>query len=348
MSSLRVIFITPSFHPRTGGVEKHVINTAVKLAELGHEVTILVRFDDTIPLQQSVMGLRAYRLPKQLSRSSLLIWALLHIRILLRANVIHSHDVYIHFWQQLFPKKRFVHTFHGYEGYPVGPDAIKARQFIRSRVPICIGIGQFIEKWYGTPLDYVIYGATEQPVSDLRASVKTIQWDALFFGRLENDTGFAAYLEGFDLISKRQPKAKLMVLGSGSLSQWAKDYIEKHGLSAELHDPVESVLPYLDQSSVAFVSGYLSIIEAGSRSIPIIAYYGTPIKRDYLDCHPMSKNFSIANSAEDIANHYFELIDPQDKQAKKKLATMTSWSSKQTWDKVAALYDSIYKSGTIV
>ncbi len=327
---MKIIFVAPSFYPAAGGVETHLRHVVKILTGRGHKLVILVRYAPQIPRRQTVDGAVVLRLPRRLKT----LWLWTHRRELARPDAIHFHDLYLPALKKLYPTARLVQTFHGYEGFPVQPEAIKVRQWIRSQVPYCIAVGAFIEKWYGTKCEAVIYGGVENPPP----AIAKIQpaYAAVFVGRLEPDTGFKTYLEAWELINKQDAKAKLLVVGDGSLNGWAQDFVRRHQLQVEFKGRVDSVWESLAAGKVAFVSGYLAILEAGVLGKPIVAFYDTPIKKDYLECHPMAANFAIADSVAAIAAAYAK--PPNSSQQK----ALQAWAKQQTWDKIANLYEQAY------
>lgn len=329
-----IVVIAPSYHPKLGGVEKHIRNV-VKVLQNEYRITIYVRYNSEIPKRQVVDGLTVIRMPQD-SRIGLTLFVVRHITTLLRASAIHTHDYFPPIMRKLFRNKKWIHTFHGYEGYPIDPAAIKSRQAVSRIVDYRVGIGAFIEKWYKTPCDYISYGA----IDEISLKRQPAKWDAVFYGRLEPDTGFKNYLEAFAIIAKKHPQAKLLVLGDGSLKKWARQYVESNGLKVELKPAVQDVIPYVNQSSIALVSGYLAILEAQILKKPIISYYDTPIKNDYLTCHPMAKNFAICDTTSKIAEAYEQSLNPDPN----RLAASHAWAKKQTWEKIAGVYSAQYNN----
>ena len=76
--------------------------------------------------------------------------------------VVHSHDYFPFNLRKILPNIRWVHTFHGYEGYPLHEEAIESRRRLHGLVEYSFCVGQFIEKWYGTKCDNILWGAADQ------------------------------------------------------------------------------------------------------------------------------------------------------------------------------------------
>jgi glycosyltransferase involved in cell wall biosynthesis len=331
----RLLIVAPSFYPASGGVEMHLQGVLPHLRQQGYEPTVLVRYAPQIPAKQVVKGTTVLRLPRHDNRLILGLWMAKHRALLQASDAIHSHDYFPLSLFKRYGHKPWIHTFHGYEGYPLAPAAITARRHIRSIVSACIGVGAFIEKWYGTVCDQWIYGAIETATLPAKQAPK---WDVIFYGRLEADTGIASYLEGFKLISAKHPSARLLVVGNGSLLSWAQQYAKDNNLAIDFKPATLRVLQYVAQARIAFVSGYLAILESAAIGLPIISIYDTPIKQDYLLMHPMAKHFSIANSPTQVAQAY-QTVSASNRADKQ----LQAWARSQTWDKIAKIYTSYYE-----
>lgn len=331
----KLIFIAPSYFPHSGGVENHIKNIAEQFVGRGYAVSVLVRYFPDFPVSQKVEGVQVIRLPRFTRWPFFLLWFFRNREVFQNIQAIHSHDVYLPGLRKLLPNIRWIHTFHGYEGYPISEKAVRARRRIRKEVDFCVCVGGFIEKWYGTKCDFVTYGAVKKPNVEESSNPK---FETIFFGRLEPDTGFQNYLEAFRDISGGE-KTSLLVVGDGSLRDWGENFVQKNSLNVKFEGSVTEVTEYLQSAKVAFVSGYLGILEAALAKKPIIAFSGTPIKDDYLAIHPMAKNFFIAKSNQEIVK-FFQKAKSIDQQ---KLNEFASWAERQTWASIADKYEEEYK-----
>jgi len=116
-----------------------------------------------------------------------------------------------------------------------------------------ICVGKFIQKYYFTKPNFIIYGA-----SDKHKSAKIFRKDAIFVGREGKD------LEFYKKLAKKM-KVKLDVFTNDSK---ASGYFHKY--------------------KYAFVNGYLAILEAMSQGTKVYAYYANPLKYDYLNMTPFN------------------------------------------------------------
>lgn len=330
----KIVFITSSYYPSIGGVEKHVQRVVEILSSRGYSVKVFVRYKENYPNYQKTNSVDIYRMPKKDSRPNIILWYLKNKKYL-KGAVIHSHD-YFPFSLRSLIKNRWVHTFHGYEGYPLDPLAIESRKRVAKSVDYTFCVGKFIEKWYGTRCDQIIWGAAEKP----NVIKKPIKYDFIFFGRFEEDTGFEKYIEAFKVIKSKVPSATMVVVGWGSKASWARQYSQNNRLGIIFKEPVKNVYLLLAQSRVAFVSGYQAIIESALMKKPIVAYYDTPIKKDYLGMHPMSRYLNISNRSSQIADKAILLLSSPGN----KNTDMYNWANSQNWKSIVNRYEESYKT----
>lgn len=334
----RLIIFAPSFYPNIGGVETHLLNVIQELKLAGWSPEVYVRYAPGYPKTQTVSGVKVNRMPKSGNIIAISTWVIKHAPLLISARAIHSHDYFPTNLRRLLPKKRWVHTFHGYEGFPINPDAVLSRQRVLGAVDFSFCVGAFIEKWYGTKCDKVIYGAAR--LSEMTVPI-AIKYDYIFYGRLAQDTGVSEYLKAFRLIQQKIPTASMLIVGNGAKAATLHSYAKRNSLNTTFVDAVKDINPYLASAKVAFVSGYLAIIEAGLLKKPVVAYYGTPIKKDYLELHPMAHNFFVANSAERLASDSIKAILPANA---KRVVNLYNWARQQTWENLANEYEKAYKN----
>ena len=127
---------------------------------------------------------------------------------------------------------------------------------------------------------------------------------AIFIGRADPDTG----LEEYRRLAKRL-KINL-------------DVFTNRPNAAQL-------LPKYD---IAFVSGYLAILEALSASTPVLAHYTNGIKKDYLFMAPFAKYIQVFSDFNRVKLKYDE----------DKVEAGQKWANSQTWDRLADLYERLW------
>jgi len=278
-------------------------------------VTVLTHADK--PSDEALGSVRVQRLPRAgLPRA----WLGSRERIA-AADLVHCHDAYsfLHFYLPscwLPPRRPVFATFHGYERYPIPQEAIRRRRFVRRRVKNALCMGQFICQWYQTPCYGVSYGGAD-PVPEPPPLPE--RPEALFLGRLAEDTSLLLYLEA--LATLRQDynrRIHLTVAGDGPLRPIAERYAEAQGLSVKFVGAVADPQPLFAGASFAFVSGYLAIWQALANRRLVFAVYGNELKRDYLAGFPEAGNAMRRRGAELAAEN--------------------------TWDRVADLYLAMYRA----
>ncbi len=133
----------------------------------------------------------------------------------------------------------------------------------------------------------------------------------------------------------------MVALGKGRLQDWAEDFIVQHNLPVTLLEYATDVGQYLEQARVAFVSGYLTIAESMALGKPIVAVYETPIKHDYLTCHPQAGAMGIVQSPAEIAQTAEAALAL--KRDDPKLRAAQAWALEQTWPHIADRYARQYE-----
>ena len=258
---MKVLFMCRLYWPHVGGVEKHV-EKITEILSKKHQITIVCeKHDPKLPDYEIDRGVAIYRIGGA-GKWAIWKWWLAHLQLIKQADIIHIHDVFFWFLPFRLPyrsKKVFI-TFHGWESiYPVPWKNIIIRKISELMANGNICVGEFIRKYYFTKPDYVIYGASEKTKYP-----KVKRSGAIFLGR--PDQG----LEFYRQLAKKM-KVKLDIFTS---------------------DP--NAGKYFYKYKYAFVSGYLSILEAMAQNTPVFTHYDNPLKYDYLNMTPFKdKNFKI-------------------------------------------------------
>lgn len=346
---MSILFLTRSYHPNVGGVEKHIEKVSEVLVKKGYEVTIISEMPDSNYYQssQAIANLAEKGNPKiyyiKVGRNDWFkkfrIWKELffRIRLIRKAEIVHAHDVY--FWylpfRFLFPLKKNFVTFHGYEGNKTPNSRRKFMHKISeilSNGNICIG--KFLEKWYGTKADLVSYGAVDKELltEKSRSVIKVNK--GVYIGRLEYEAGILEYLKAIKILKDKGIQLSVDVFGNGSLEKAAKEYVNTKDLSVNFKGFIKNVDEHLSNYRFAFVSRYLGIIEALAFGLPVIAHYNNSIKRDYLELTPFARYIKIAGSKEEIASGLEDIL----RGGNKKNISVYKWIKRNTWEDMALLY----------
>jgi glycosyltransferase involved in cell wall biosynthesis len=337
---MRILMITPSFHPAVGGVESHVRRVSECLTQRGHDVSILTHSDR--PSQDQIGSLSVHRL----ARSGWLgAWrsARPHIAA---ADIVHCHDAYsfLHFYLPscwLPPRRPVFATFHGYEGYPIPREAIRRRRFVRRRVRNVLCMGDFICRWYDTSCYAVSYGGVD-PVPD--PPPLPSEPSALFVGRLAEDTSILLYLEALAVLREDYGRRlRLTVVGDGPLRAIAERYAEAQGLGVRFRGAVGDPAPLFADVQFAFVSGYLAIWQALAHRRLVFALYDNDLKRDYLEGFPDAREtLVIAEGPAELAARLNESLGDREAAAER-IERGARLAAENTWDRVAETYLSMYR-----
>ena len=261
--AMKVLMMTRLYWPHVGGVEKHV-EKITEILKKKHQITIVCeKHDPKLPDYENDRGVIIYRIGGS-DKWAIWKWWFRHLNLINDADIIHIHDVFFWFLPFRLPywfKKVFI-TFHGWEGiYPLPRKNIIVRKFSEWMANGNICVGEFIKKYYGTKSDYVIYGAAEKIKYP-----KVKRQGAIFVGHPDTDQGLDYYKR-----LARKMKVKLDIFTD---------------------DPDAG--KYFYKYKYAFVSGYLSILEAMAQNTPVFTHYDNPLKYDYLNMTPFKdKNFKI-------------------------------------------------------
>lgn len=360
---MKVLFIAPKFYPSIGGVEKHVLEISKRLAGKGYEVTVLTEYSpkhkntkfknyqsiaqsDTqdIKLEQPVKssyfdsrivdGIKIYyfKFGKAGWFKKFRIWQTLfkHRSLLKDADIVHCHDVF--FWylpfRFFFPWKKIYTTFHGYESYPLPFKNVILHKVSELLSNGNISVGAFIKKWYGTNPDFIIYGGVNIP-----KNFKQVERPrALFFGRLDEQTGVETYRKAANLLKKQIPKFKLDIFGNGKLKKRIKE-------AKDVDSRIES---RINDYRFIFVSRYLSILEAMAAKKMVFAVFDNPIKEDYLKLSPFAKFINILSNEKDLASKV-QFYYSNKNIEQKMINDAYQWAKTQSWDAVVSVYEKLWR-----
>lgn len=326
---MNILFLTRRFYPDIGGVEKHVLEIGKRLVLKGNKVSVVTQSQGK---ESSIDGIGIIRLPQSLSKKEIwkLIWK--NRNLIKDADVIHAHDVY--FWyfpfRILFPFKKSFVTFHGYESYPILKRAIIVRKISEKLSNGNIIVGKFIKKWYKTKPNFVIYGGVDLP----KKQTKTINENsAVFIGRLDEHTGVLEYAKAVDLIRKQNPKFEFKIIGDGKY----KNQLRKYKPLGFKSDSIE----HLKQYNFAFVSRYLSILEALANKRLVFALYDNPVKEDYLKMSLFAKFIIISNDPIELSEKVIYYLN-NPKEANKLIDNGYEWVKNESWDRIVKSYQKLW------
>jgi glycosyltransferase involved in cell wall biosynthesis len=344
---VNITMFAPRYYPYIGGVERHVRSVCRALVALGHQVLVITpRFDVALEVE-TLDDTRIRRMPRyrrakiRVLQAGMWLWR--YRREIKSSQAFHFHDAdmfrlcYLPL-SVLFPAVPAYITFHGYEGFPIPQQAIRIRRQIASQVrgSIAIGCGSLFDKWYGTHSNFVIPGGVDLPAP----SSKPITHDAVFVGRLSEDTGIREYLQALVVLKqKHKIDITLQVCGDGPLRNELVRQSQEDHLAIQWHGFVADPEDFIERSRLAFVTGYLSVLEAMVRRKPVFSIYSDPFRKDYLSFIPVASEMHICGTEVEMAQSVADYLrDPQ-----VNLERTYEWASHQTWDHVARTYLALYE-----
>lgn len=275
-----------------------------------------------------------YRLPKvkenRLKKISIWIWFFRNRKFIEKADIVHCHDVF--FWylpfRFLYPYKKVFTTFHGYEGYPLKLKNILIRKLSEKLSKGNICVGEFITKWYKTKPDIIIYGG----VNHIKYIKPINSISAVFIGRMDEQTNIDQYVKAIKKIKAKYPDFKFLAVGSGKYENKLGKDINKIGFINH-----ELVIKQMLEYRFAFVSRYLSILEAMEARRLVFAFYDNELKRDYLELTPFKDWIIIVNGVNDLYKKIIHIINhPEEERDLVNKAYL--WVHTQTWHRVTSEY----------
>lgn len=339
---MNILFFSRLFYPHIGGVEKHVLEISRLLIKNGHKVSIVTEQDSLkTKSSETLEEIKVFRIPnlkeEKFKKFKIWKWLVNNYQLMKNADIIHCHDVF--FWylpfRFLFPFKKIFTTFHGYESYPLKPKDILVHKISEKLSMGSICIGDFIKKWYGTNPNFVSYGGIEIPgIKDQRSKIKN-ENSALFIGRLDEQTGIKTYIKAVKLIRKKIPNFKLEIIGDGKFRKEIGKDFKVLGLQ-------ENSEKYFQNYNFAFVSRYLSVLEAMAAKKLVFAVYDNPLKEDYLRMTPFSKYITISGSSSELVSKISYYLDNV-KAKELMIAEAYAWVKKHTWEEMMNIYLRLWK-----
>ena len=349
LPSNRILMIVPRYKPAIGGLEKHVEKVCKGLHTKGYRLTILTSsHSQSLLAEEYIDGISVSRIPYGIDRNPILtyLWILSKRRKFKDFDIIHIHDpLPLIFWYlPLFLLRRHIpvySTFHGFERDPVPLIFKMIRRIARklSRRVICIG--NFIEKTYRVRCDSVLVGAVEK--MNIQESPRN---GLVFVGRVESDTGVIVYLDVLqNLELNHGVRTHLTVCGGGTLESDLVNRAEEISVDLRLKGVVPEPSEIMGSAQVCLAGGFLSILEAMSLGVPVVALAQTELKwRYYLSMKSVGGPISIQTTPEGVAQEINRLLtNPTLNQY---ISTKgKNFASTLTWDRIISEYLALWTVG---
>ena len=282
------------------------------------------------------------------------------------AEVVHVHDVFwwivpmlLIMWINKYYKSynnyknrgRLFVTFHGWEGrWPPSWSAVWQKKLAAWLSNGTMGVGNFYQKWYGVKPDRVVWGVLDPKIAKYaklgenreRGPYKgpTLPRQGrtfAFFGRLEKVNGIEIMLDAMRYIkvrpwrTSRSDLFRCIFVGDGNYREEAEKVGKVTGM-------LEEPWRYLADVDIVIASSYLAILEASGMRKRIIAVANNPLKRDYLEGHPMRKWFEVAGSSDELIGLITDKNYKDYKDYKEDREKSRNWALRQTVGKLTDEY----------
>ena len=347
----QILMMAQRYKPHIGGVEKHIEQISESLGKKNYTVTVLTTRDsDSLPEFEKSEPANIIRFPKTMERDpfQLARWFRAKKEMMQKFQIVHCHDfVPILLWTPPFhfilPAHPVFATFHGYERDPVPLRFKYLRKGSEHLIRGSICIGSFIEKVYGANCIFSPLGAVR--TSGKRATGKN---HALYVGRLENDTPIVSYVKALGQVAEKY-KINMMftACGEGSLKEQLEEYCQDNGIPARFLGSVADPTQHYLNADIALAGGFLSILEAMSYGIPVIAYSGTVLKHQYYkSVLAAGGTISIQSTTAGIAKEMWRLVNSRSlyKQLSERAVEFAEMND---WNRMVDLYLKLWSGSRV-
>ena len=223
-------------------------------------------------------------------------------------DIVQCHD-----FEQYIPSCYM--TFHGYEGHcPPNPVIVSQRKQIASVVPGVMFVGKYLKTWYDSKNvnEQVIWGGVDPSSRIERKPGREVS--VAYVGRISYDKRSDIYQNAAS------------ELRSGLTCRFYEDL------------PNSEVMKVWEQTDIAYANGQLSILEAMSKGVPVVALASNKMVADMLSECPA---LIMVNTKEEIVEQTHKLayeLGYYDHYSK------LSWefANQNTWETVVNKYEKLW------
>lgn len=323
----KILMLSNIHCPHIGGVEIHTDRVASELVRRGHDVVVQCTTPGREGLTYDYKILRVDDDHKRFAPRE-------------HFDIIACQDFYTYSDELREFAPVVTMTFHGWEGRcPPEPSVVARRQEINEVCDGSIGVGLYIEKWYGTKCDAIIWGGVSQ--DDMVPIDKVEPCRFIWVGGLREDMDLVSYLEllaylqdeegwepTLDIVGGGHPKVEEALMETaGSLGLkyckfwgWREDYSELY-----------------EKASYVLSGGYLSMLKALANYKTVISLWGNPLKHDYVEWFPGRIISGDKDNVADIAMRIQNGIPPEVLEGNK------IWATSQSWANVTDIYEMLWE-----
>jgi phosphatidylinositol alpha-mannosyltransferase len=244
---MKILLVSDTFYPHTGGVPEHMLYLWKNLKKFGHDAKILApSYGRNYPyVDENIIRMgRAVKIPKNKSFSVITFgitipWRLRRFFKKENFDVMHIHGpvapVLPYFALKYSGAKNFVtcHSAHKESfGYVLWEPVLE--QYFR-KIDGFIAVSEVardsVSKYFSgnyriipNGIDTTRFSPDVEPLEEFKDFSPKI----LFVGRFEPRKGLKYLLQAFPMIIKEFPTAKLIVVGRGFLERYYRRYVEEH------------------------------------------------------------------------------------------------------------------------
>lgn len=332
-NTLRVLNLCGRFLPDIGGVEIHVDKISEILAKRGYLVTVQCTTPEATGLKYPYEVLRVENnrdrfIPRE------------------KYDIIHAHDYYVYDARLYDYAPKVYVTYHGWEGrYPPDFNVIRDRKQINNEVSGSICVGKYIEKWYQTPCNFIVWGGIDRNEIPLLQESEPNRF--IYVGGLRDDLNINSYLKIVKCFGDRFKDTHLDIVGGGSptTEEAVKSLIVDLGIDVHMYGWMLNYNQLYAKANYVFAGGYLSMLKALAWGKTTISIWDNELKRDYVEWFPAKLISGELNDMTD--KHQQKIIDdfvsrivsglpPEIKKGNQ------DWALKQTWGSVVDKYEELW------
>lgn len=306
-----VRMVNIDFYPLLGGAQMHTLRLSRYLRAHGVDVEVITRHHPGLPLHEVIEGVPVYRTPilhpsKAVASLSFQFHALRHIAAARnRAQIVHCHEMLSPMSiglasRALFGTRLVINPHRG--GYLGDVWKLQQRRKLTGSLRMAWARQQgdaFISVSKEITAEMTGAGIAEEKIHFIPYALDTQHFrpaapeeraalrakfgldgalTACFTGRLVEEKGLDVLIQAWQELARRQPQARLLIIGDGSQRQKLEAQAAAAGLShlVRFTGPVADTAPYLQACDLyvqpSFTEGLpISMLEAMACGLPVLA-----------------------------------------------------------------------------
>jgi len=261
--------LTWEFPPRiVGGVSRHCFGLAQALAQMGHEVYVITLEFPGAPAYEDMDGVKVYRAAIELGHPNFLTWVLLFNHFMeklaarlcrkVKPDVIHAHDWLVS--PSAISLKQYLNTpliltvhstevgraqgLHGPDSFTIdgfewwatyeARRVIVTSEAMKNEVAGHFNLSRDKIETIPNAVDFERFEVSVDRQMIRRKYIAPHEKMVLFTGRLTPQKGVEYLIQAVPLILKRNPEAKIVIVGEG----WLRDGLQNLARSIRCQDKV--------------------------------------------------------------------------------------------------------------